>query len=572
MKAVHRHPYLVNRAFREYLIATVLATTAMSAGVMVDGIIVGNLIGVDAMAAVNLAAPVLQFFNAATLLLNAGGATLAAHALGRRDMNEARSLFTISMILSMACGLVLMLAGLMLSDVIAEMLCPSPVLRPSVLIYAKIVLLSAPVYLFLQGLCFFIRLDGAPKKASWALVIANVGNLLLDIVFIKWFGWGIAGSALATTCGFAVGLGIALDHFLRQKTVLLPTRPQWRRLPELLFTGLPVAAASALLMVRLLGMNHIVVNVLGPPGMRILAVCYNLLMPASMVVGGVSLTLQPVSGMLFGAEDYSGLRIAVATAFKVMFRWLVLMMLLILLFPGVCAALFGVPPSPEVERAIRIFWLHLPLSGVNYLMMVVYQVTQRGRAAVALAWLQALTILPVMFLLSRVSVSEIWYSFVISEAAVLLLVLCFAWKVCRRAPELSFPTLLPQDVSDSVNFSVRGVMADFPAMMKQIQSFLGKYDLPGQIPIAVQLCCEELVSNILAHAYRADDNHRYVDIDLRKMPDRLVLSICDDGQAFDPVACEESSGLGLRLVRGFSSSIHYTRLAGQNFVTVTCSL
>ncbi len=572
MKAVQRHPYLVNRAFREYLIATVLATTAMSAGVMVDGIIVGNLIGVDAMAAVNLAAPVLQFFNAATFLLNAGGATLAAHAIGRRDENDARSLFTISMALTMACGLMLTLAGLTLSDSVAEMLCPDSTLQPLVLTYARIALLSAPVYLFLQGLCFYIRLDGAPKKASWALVIANIGNLLLDVVFIKWFAWGIAGSALATTCGFALGLGIALDHFLKRKSILAPARPQWRRLPDLLFTGLPVAAASALLMVRLLGMNHIVVNVLGPPGMGILAICYNLLMPASMVVGGVSLTLQPVAGMLYGAQDYGGLRIAVATAFKVMCRWLLLMMLAILLFPGECAELFGVPPSPEVEKAIRLFWLHLPLSGLNYLMMVVYQVTQRRRAAVAIAWLQALMILPVMLLVSDLAASGIWYSFVISEAAVLLLVLCFAWKIRHGAPGLSFPALLPQDLSDSVNFSVRGVKADFPAMMTEIRSFLGKYQLPDMILTAVQLCCEELVGNILEHAYRADDSHRYVDIDLRKLPDRLVLSIRDDGQAFDPIACEEPSRIGLRLVRGLSSSIHYSRLAGQNLVTVTCNL
>jgi len=77
--------------------------------------------------------------------------------------------------------------------------------------------------------------------------------------------------------------------------------------------------------------------------MRILAICYSLLMPAFIVVGGISLTLQPVAGMLYGAEDYNGLRIAVASAFKVMFRWLILMMLVIFLVLGKCAELFSVP-------------------------------------------------------------------------------------------------------------------------------------------------------------------------------------------------------------------------------------
>jgi len=80
-----------------------------------------------------------------------------------------------------------------------------------------------------------------------------------------------------------------------------------------------------------------------------------------------------------------------------------------------------------------------------------------------------------------------------------------------------------------VNFSIREVTADFPVMMTEIKSFLGKYNLPDKILNVVQLCCEERVSNILEHAYRADDSRRYVDIDLRTMPDRLVLSIRDDG-------------------------------------------
>lgn len=115
-------------------------------------------------------------------------------------------------------------------------------------------------------------------------------------------------------------------------------------------------------------------------------------------------------------------------------------------------------------------------------------------------------------------------------------------------------------------------MVDFPAMMTEIRSFLGKYDLLDHTLVAVQICCEELANNILTYAYGAYDSLRYVDIDLRKLPDRLMLSIRDDGKVFDPTVCEESSGLELRLVRGFSASVQYTRLAGQNFVTVTCNL
>ena len=63
-----RSPYLVNRAFRTFAVSTILAVMATSLGVVVNGMIVGNMMGSAELSAVNLVSPLIQLYNAVTAL------------------------------------------------------------------------------------------------------------------------------------------------------------------------------------------------------------------------------------------------------------------------------------------------------------------------------------------------------------------------------------------------------------------------------------------------------------------------------------------------------------------------
>ena len=86
---LQRKPSLVNRAFWNFLGASILTTVAAQLAVSTDAAIVSHLMGPHAMAAVNMAMPVLTTFLSLNSLLGVGASLLAAKAIGRRDSEEA---------------------------------------------------------------------------------------------------------------------------------------------------------------------------------------------------------------------------------------------------------------------------------------------------------------------------------------------------------------------------------------------------------------------------------------------------------------------------------------------------
>ena len=86
---MERNAYLIHRKIHQYILPGVLMTVAMQLGNVVDGMIVGNILGPEAMAAIELSMPVLLLLQMPALMLAMGGAAEAAVLLGKRKLEEA---------------------------------------------------------------------------------------------------------------------------------------------------------------------------------------------------------------------------------------------------------------------------------------------------------------------------------------------------------------------------------------------------------------------------------------------------------------------------------------------------
>ena len=99
---MERNAFLINKKIHQYILPGVLMTVAMQLGNVVDGMIVGNLLGAEAMAAIEISMPVLLLLQMAALMLAMGGAAEAAVFLGKRDMEKASGVFTASLAAGLA--------------------------------------------------------------------------------------------------------------------------------------------------------------------------------------------------------------------------------------------------------------------------------------------------------------------------------------------------------------------------------------------------------------------------------------------------------------------------------------
>lgn len=570
-----RNSYLINKSFKTYLFTSILSSVAVTLGVVVDASIVGNLVGGEALSAINLCVPIIQFMNAINALINIGGAMMLAMYLGKLELEEGMKYYTLSMILTFIISLVFIFSAILFLDPIVNMLCSENSLKPLVKTYANVVMLSAPLYLFVPGICIFIRIDSNPKLASFVLILANVLNLIFDIIFVKYFSMGVFGAALSTSLGYLIGFMFAFSHFFKKTSSLkFEFNFEFNKIMQIFTTGLPMALASALMTVRLIFVNDTILNTLGSSGMQIMAVCFNILMISSIFIGGSAQALQPIAGVLIGAKDYAGVKIAVNTALKILISFMIILIIVIMMFPYEFASLFGVSGLENLNQSIRIFSLCVPLYALNYIFMVNYQILSKKALSILISCFQALAVIPIIKLIAPYSTLYIWSSFAIGEALVFLGIIISASILRDSDKTLSPLTLISADVENTSSFSVGGDIKDIGIMIDNILSFLSKNNIDEKFSKKLAICCEELVKNIAVYGYN-NSSRRYIDISIKIFPNYISAMIKDDGLPFNPLEFETSEnnkGLGLTLVKGMCEDIKYSFVANQNMINISVKI
>lgn len=409
-------------SFYNYLWAYILVALSGCLGNVVDGIIVGNLVSADGVSAINYSKPVVQFIFTLHLLVNAGAGMLVGYALGKQNLGDARKLFSRSLALSVGLGLLFSLfGGLLFPGQVTNMLCHEELIRPLARQYLQVLLFGAPAYILMWGLSTMVGVDGSPRLVSLAVIVDNVVNLCLDIVFIQFFGWGIAGSSAATIVGHLVGIAILLSHWRRPENRRLTPLfsvdglfDSWKRI---MGQGAPLALASICLTLLLLSANDIVTNTLGRTGIFAFAVCMNLLQVYNLFLSGTCQTLQSLGSVVVGKGDDAGFHTLLCKAFRFITLSMAVACIVVWIYPSGIASLFGADQpayTAETVRALRIFALSFIPFCYIYVLMIVYKLYCQHRMALFISLALSLTVIPVLWLMSHWAPNYLWYSYLIA--------------------------------------------------------------------------------------------------------------------------------------------------------------
>lgn len=420
----------ITAQFYRYLWAYILVALSGCLGTVVDGIIVGNLISEDGVSAINLSRPITQFIFTLHLLINAGAGMLVAYALGKKQIDEARRYFTRSLALSVGLGLLLtIIGGLLFPDQTSRMLCDNMQILPLARDYMQVLLIGNTAYILMWGLSTMVGVDGSPRLVSLAVIVDNVVNLVLDIVFIQVFGWGIAGSSAATVVGHLVGIGILLCHWRKPENRRLQLTmtfdgllPSWGKIFS---QGAPLALASICLTLLLLSANKIVLSTTGRTGIFVFALCMNLLQVYNLFLSGTCQTLQSLGAIQVGKGDNASVRSVIKRGFRFITTAMVITCLLVWIFPEGIARLFGCD-EPEMiaqsNQALRVFALSFIPFCYIYVLMIVYKLYSHHRMALFISFALSLTVIPVLWFMAKYMPQYIWHSYLIAyiiEAAVI---------------------------------------------------------------------------------------------------------------------------------------------------------
>ena len=214
---------MLSKKFRQYFLPSVITAVALSLSEFVDGMIVSNLLDAQALAVINVSMPIMTLMSMVFMLFGGGGAIIYSEYLDQRDEKSAAEVFGTTLAATVLMSLVITGISLLALDPLVNLLCPSGVLGPDLNAYVFVLLLSFPVLTTISFVFMFLPVAGSPNLTMVLNIAANVMNLILDVIYIRFFHMSVAGAALSTLTSFsAAGLTVLI---LLPKTRLRAAKP-----------------------------------------------------------------------------------------------------------------------------------------------------------------------------------------------------------------------------------------------------------------------------------------------------------------------------------------------------------
>lgn len=425
----------VLKVFLRYLIPSLTGMLLMSVNIVMDGIFVGHRLGGVALAGINIAVPVFSIFTAISLWIGIGGATQHSFALGEKNVTKAQQIFTRSVILVITITIMLAIIAFIFRVPLAYLLGANDETLPYVMDYMNVLLLFGFVLTLENILSIFVRNDGDPNLAMFALIATAVINVILNYLFLFVFNLGVRGSALATMSAIAIGVLILCTHFFKKSShlKLAKSRVTGESIKRTLSIGLPSFLSELGMSVFTMGYNIAIAAVAGTAGVAAFSVLNYTHSVILMLFLGMGSAIQPLISYYRGAKMKSRETATIRLSVSVAFGTGLVFFIAGLLFADNIVNLFGDFESEIHDLAVlgvRVFFSGYLFMGFNFVMMTYFQTTDRIGMATFITVAREL-ILMVIFLLvlpPLLGATGVFIAIPISEFIVATSIFIYAYK------------------------------------------------------------------------------------------------------------------------------------------------
>lgn len=440
----------ISTLFRKLLVPTVLGMVFSAIFVITDGIFVGKGIGSDALAAVNITAPLFMIATGIGLMFGVGGSVVASIYLSQGKRKAANINITQALVFSTFIVLVMSALCFCFVGPLGCLLGSSDRLLPLVIEYMIWYLPFLVFYELLSTGMFFIRLDGSPNYAMMCNAIAAIFNIIFDYIFIFEFGWGMMGAAFATSLGTVVGglmTVIYLTRFSRNihlhriklslKSLMLTLRNGGYMIK--LGTSAFISEASIACMM-FLG-NYVFIHHLEEDGVAAFSIACYFFPIIFMVYNAIAQSAQPILSYNYGAAQPERVRSAFRLALWTAVVCGVVVFLVTEFFTEQIVGMFVDTHYPAYRIAVEglpLFAAGFVCFGVNIVSIGYFQSVERDRPAMAVTLLRGFILVLLCFWLmpAVMGVPGIWLAVPAAETLTLLFVLTIYCRGRKRKEKL----------------------------------------------------------------------------------------------------------------------------------------
>ena len=569
-----RNYKLLRNKFGEFFFPTLFTSMAGNICLFVDGLIVSFLIGASNLAPIQIVAPVISFVNLIYWMIGLGGSVLCSVSKAEFDDETSNSYFSVSIISLISIGVLIAILGMLFSGNIAQFLCISqPELVPDVTSYFIALIIGMPFLCYMMSLSYFIRADGIPSLPFRAILVANIVNICFDIIYIKVFGMGLSGAALATSTGYLVGSILISYYFFKKERTLefirLKANSFFKFLKKIVTSGFSSASTQLYLTLKLLVINILVGLCIGKAGVVAFSICYNSLFILYIFLIGTAQTMSPIVSVYFKEEDYSGVNFIVKRSLKIVLASSLALSVLLIVYPQALLFLYSVKnPAdvPVVLNALRIFAISYVGTAITFLYTFYAQAIQKNQLSTIISLLEGF-VLPIsvaVILIYPLGGDGIWISFAMAELLTILFIFFYSKYINKKTNGEYTGFFINKHNDDEKVFehTISGDVEDAVKLSRGVQDYLKG----NKSATLVSLAIEEMLVNIINNNESIDT----IDVIVRNDDDNILISIKDTGVEFNPVIEKESLEFdNISVLNKIADKIDYSRVLGLNSTVIT---
>ena len=355
---------IANVKYKELFLPTLLIAMALNAASVIDTIFIAQLIGENAVSAVEIVEPIVLIVTIIELLFGMGGQILSLDAKAEFDELASNKYFTLSVVGTFILSLLLCVFFFLTRGYLIILLHPPAETLQYLGQYLSVLFLIFPISCTLGVLCEFIRIDGQPNFASVLIIIANALNVVFDYVFIVFFHMGIEGPALATLLGYAVALLLSLKYHYDPKRTYhyvlhkMHIKESLRQFAEICKIGFPDASITVYEIIVVAIFNTLLGIYMGSVGLNSYAVCMDVLLIASMLIMGLIETFTTIIPVYYNQHDYKNINYLYNKTVKYAMVFSVAFTAILLLAPDLFLMLYKYNVSANASQyrfALRLF-------------------------------------------------------------------------------------------------------------------------------------------------------------------------------------------------------------------------
>lgn len=419
----------------KFTIPAIIMMLFMSLYTIVDGIFISRFIGTTALSGLNIVYPFISFIHAVAIMFAAGGSAIIAIRMGEGKNDEARSVFSLIVYTGIFLGICISILGNIFIDEIIRFLGASPVLEKYSYDYLKVIISFTPFFILQILFQTFFITAGRPELGLRMTIVSGITNAVLDYLFMKTFGMGMTGAALATVSGYFIISMFGIVYFLKKRNSLyfVKVKMKWEIIKESCINGSSEMVTDISSGVVTFLFNIVMMKYMGEKGVAAITIILYSQFVFIAVYLGFSMGTAPIISYNYGNKNKVQLKRIFKICSKLIMSSSIGVFILSLIFAKYIVGFFA-PEGTEVyaiaKKGFSLFAIGYLFAGYNIFSSSLFTALSNGKISAIISFMRTLVfiVLGIFFLPMIFKVNGIWLAVPFAEVLSILISLLFIKK------------------------------------------------------------------------------------------------------------------------------------------------